>query len=398
MPEISPNITAFFHANKNIAYHIAYDYTKDEPTAEAVVEDVMRTMRTAGFLEGTYSDDEQRGLLALITRHRALVAARARSGGVPPSDEASLPMPVLVGDADVSLFGEWINQVPTRDRIVLLLARIFDLSDAKIAKVLRLKPQSVTKRRSRCLQFMTDRMREARGDAERLEENPAFLTALALWLKSRMQSIEARAAIDPHVYSTTTEERMLALMSDPHRERAFRALHASGSRLPLLLGGFVLVVIIIFAIIKAIDTNHGLGKNGTTAIVSSETAPPAETEPVITETREIPPSHYAFYADRMVFFDGESGMLYRVKNGGTPEKLLDIGKAVDDGMGLQYIGDRDDTIYLAFIDGKGGRIEGQPAMLKLDQYWQSNWFANQLTSVPVQRVIVDTTAFTFRAQ
>lgn len=369
----------FFALHKNLAYQIAYTYTQDEESAESVVEQAMRQMRISGFLDAPeLSREDRRGLLMLITRHRALVAARESRNGASAPREVEGPKPTMAGDAEVSIFGEIISKIPTRDRIVLIMAAVYRLSDSTIARALRLKSAAVTRRRLRSLQFIADQWGHHQDNPEALLEESSLLTALTLWLKGRINSAEAMSNMDPHAYSPETEERIVKAMADPQRELSFRALEESGNRIPLMAGLLVLVVVLGIVIAQAFRTNDRPSVVALDSdLVSGEVQSGLESEvseEAVTETRTIPLAHVAALPDAIVFYDAQEGKVYRAQNEQDAEEILDIAQTVQESYGLQHIGEAEGVIYLAFIDGRGGRIDGAPAQLTVEPYWQESWF------------------------
>ncbi|MDD7592863.1 MAG: sigma-70 family RNA polymerase sigma factor [Peptoniphilaceae bacterium] len=389
----------FFALHKNLAYQIAFTYTQDEETAERVVEQAMRQMRLSGFLDSDLSREDKRGLLALITRHRALVAARENHNAAAHREEA-LPKPTMVGDAEVSIYGELISKIPTRDRIVLIMVAVYGLSDATIARALQLKPAAVTKRRQRSLQFIAEQY-DGHKDPESLLEDASFLTALTLWLKGRINSIEAMSNMDPHAFSAETEERIIQAMADPRRERAFRALDNAGN-ISLFAGILVLVVVLAIVIAQAFKSNDRPNVVALdSSLVFGETQEGLEsmaTEAPVEKTKRIPLAHVAVVPGAVVFYDADDGRVYRAPAGQEAQEVLDIGETVEQAYGLQHIGEVDGTIYLALIDGRGAHIEGSPAKLVIEPYWQESWFADGKEPDASTRVRRGGVAYTFGAE
>ena len=93
----------------------------------------MNILHECGVLDGDWTKEEKKALLVLVTRHRALVAARSNRPNVQAERNQDVPIPSLMGDAEVSVFGEQIARIPERDRIVLQLSILFSLPDERIS-------------------------------------------------------------------------------------------------------------------------------------------------------------------------------------------------------------------------------------------------------------------------
>ena len=96
-----------------------------------------------------------------------------------------------------------------------------------------------------------------------------------------------------------------------------------------------------------------------------------------TTTTVVPEGLYASYTKTTVFIDPDTLILFVLTEGQTPQEVYDLAEIAESHWGVQYVGKIEDTIYLAFIDGTGGIIEGVPASLEETRYWQSYWFENQ---------------------
>lgn len=383
----------FFQQHKNLAYHIAYSFTQDEGRAEEVVRQVMNILHECGVLDGDWTREEKKALLVLVTRHRALVAARANRTQTPAARNTEVTIPSLMGDAEVSVFGEQIARIPERDRIVLQLSVLFSLPDERISALLRMKRSSVISRRTRAMAFIGEQNNLSPQQIKELPQYPSFVTALHLWLKSHINSVEAVSNLDVHIFAPEMEEQILNdLQGNVLYHRAVSKishLSESQNRILLLVGALMIGVIIIFVLLQLLGHPDGNRRfEIEESILSSEEASSASSEEV-KEIRQVKRAHAAYYKDRILFLDEKSGILYEAKLGSPVRALLNLSEAITETYGIEHIGYRDERIYLAFVDGQGGHVDGNPPQLTMEEYWAEVWFSGQEKNPATTSIVVD---------
>lgn len=389
----------FYHQYKNMAYHIAFSFTHEEKSAEQVVAEVMGIFQECGIFESELSREERKGLLVLVTRHRALVASRALRNNGESCHDVHIPMPSLIGDAEVSVYGEQIARIPERDRIVLQLSLLFALSDDRISHLLRMKRNAVNARRTRALAFIADQNSLSDEARASLLENSSFRTALHLWLKSHINSVEAVSHMDTHVFAPETEECILsALQGRPVYKRAINGIARLGesqNRILYLVAALVLCVILILTFMRFFGGRGHQKFEIQNSEISSD-ASEASSEEIVTEIRQVKRAHAAFYKDRILFLDEKNGVLYEAKIGADVRPVINLKEAITNAYGIEHIGYQDGRIYLAFVNGKGGHISGNPIQLTMEQYWAKAWFKNQDDQPATSQVRVDGVEYQFQ--
>lgn len=382
----------FFQQQKNLAYHIAYSLTHEDSRAEEVVREVMGILHECGVMDGEWTKEEKKAILALVTRHRALVAARANRSQQPMERHDDVAIPSLVGDAEVSVFGEQIARIPERDRIVLQLSILFSLSDEHIASLLRMKRSAVISRRTRALAFIGAENNLSSTQQQELSQFPSFVTALHLLLKSYINSVEAVSHLDTHIFAPEREEQILNDLQENilyHRAmNKVSRLRESQNRILLLVGAIMIAVILVFVVLQALGHSgeHRRFEIEESTLSSEQTSSSAED---VTEIRQVKRAHAAYYKDRILFLDEKSGILYEAKLGSPVRALLNLRDALTEAYGIEHIGYQDGRIYLAFVDGRGGHVDGNPPTLTMEEYWVESWFSQQEKAPAASKILVD---------
>lgn len=383
----------FFQQQKNLAYHIAYSFTQEEGRAEEVVRQVMNILHECGVLDGDWTKEEKKALLVLVTRHRALVAARSNRPNVQAERNQDVPIPSLMGDAEVSVFGEQIARIPERDRIVLQLSVLFSLPDERISSLLRMKRSAVISRRTRALAFIGEQNDLSPQQRKELPQHPSFVTALHLWLKSHINSVEAVSHLDTHIFAPAIEEQIVNdLQGNVLYHRAINKisrLSESQNRILLLVGALMIGVIILLVLMQLLGQPGGKRRFEIEESLLSSDETSSKTSEEVTEIRQVKRTRAAYYKDRILFLDEKSGILYEAKLGSPVRALIDLSEAITKTYGIEHIGYRDDRIYLAFVDGQGGHVAGNPPQLTMEEYWAEVWFAGQEKNPATSSIVVD---------
>ena len=90
--------------------------------------------------------------------------------------------------------------------------------------------------------------------------------------------------------------------------------------------------------------------------------------------------------------------MYRVEKDHPASGLINLRKNLEETGGVEHVGEQDGKIYLAFMDGRGGIISGQPAKISLEDYWQEDWFTNQKADPTVPSVVINSVEYLFTRQ
>lgn len=395
-----------YEQTKSICYYFAFDMLRDhEEALLAIRRTMVRMMRSYEIIHPENSGELKRAA-AILCRYVALdiLHSKGREESLPEPQEDDGQESVSTGRIDIYRALDAIGRLPSRSRTVVLLNGVFRMTDPDIAEVLRMSMYAVGQRRTQGRRFLYQAMNPRRQEGEKpsKEEWAAVNDALALWLSQKIVWAEAIANVDPPELSEEFErETLRQMVADPSFFESF----AEGVRRNKLRAAAILVGIAALAVLIGLYGRGTPSEEGSVPAmqrVKSQIAlaagyNPSASENSQTSLREVPASMYFVSGDTLVFIDPDTLLLYRLEKGVAPKELCNLAPAAKTHLGIERVGVHGKAIHLAFVDGTGAEVIGNPAEVSITPYWQTAWFegSDPLTVQMKKGVRINNTMFTF---
>lgn len=416
-------INNMYYKLNQLCYHIAFHMLKDVEKAEEVTQlALIRLIENKNYLK----DDlfQIKSYASVITQHMCLMHLRRNreeTGSLNSYIDSSYITLKYVGDAELYSFIKAISLMSVNDRLVLILKTVHNLKPYQISRALHLKDASVKKRIDRGIRHL-NYMQDKEGSNifnKNSDENLTMVHAFEAWQDKCIDSFEAFANMDPHNFSYEYEEETIRKMSDKDAKPQISTISNDDNK------GILLVAIAIFLVLSIIftvwlgTTNNGKGKkfelvnnpdaeisestvknptNGTEDLenilnenlenvfteglknnieISDEKANRTDHGGEMVEELNLDKELYAYDGKNIVFINPETGAIYVASKSDDVKELISISETMSEYNGVHQINHKDNTIYIAFMDGSGGYIELDSLELTVTEAWQKDWFENK---------------------
>lgn len=416
---------------RNLSYQAAFQHCHQEALAEEAAQHTLNQVKQLGSWFSSQTPLDQNGFIGLISTYYVLkdksIEEKTDDGEKIDREEVEKANP----DNLISTYQAALRDMPVRERALFLLAVHFRLSDEEIAKVLSQSTGQISREIERISEQLSNRVRD--DEIEPNLRRKSMQQACAFQVKTLVDRLEAFASLNDHTFSSDEVpgpqapvyrpvDRPVSGQDRPQRgEKARGDSSANGTLSPKaksassprfkdqtkvatksayyisgILAILVLLVLARFTILKPKDQGR-LASSDQSSTSEEVVQSSSEETPVTRETRSVPSRYYGAYNNTILFVDPEDNTVFEYPKGGEVKKILNIDEAASQHGGIHHIGKVDDTIYLAFMDGKAGHISGEPAELTLEPYWQKAWFEGQLEGQPQldEPLIYDGVAYQF---
>lgn len=422
---------SFSQKLRNLAYQAAFQHCHQEILAE---EAAHHTLQQVSRKETWFSGQtplDQKGFIGLVATYYALKDKAEETPVEDGEKEESEELEKADPDKLISTYQMALQEMPAREKALFLLAVHFRLSDEEIAKLVAQSTGQISREIERISEQLSNRVQD--DEVEPTLRRTSMQKACAFQVKSLVDRLEAFASLNEHTFSLDVVpdpqapvyrpvDRPVSRQDHPQRREKGRgdspsnwtfppkAKSASSSRfkdqtkvatksayyISGILAILVLLVLARFTILKPKDQGR-LASSDQSSISEEAVQSSSEEAPVTRETRPVPSRYYGAYDNTILFVDPENNTVFECPKGGEVKKILNIDEAASQHGGIHHVGKVDDTIYLAFMDGKAGHISGEPAELTLEPYWQKAWFEGQLEGQPRldEPLIYDGVAYQF---
>lgn len=385
----------FFNQNKNLSYHIAYSGLKDEDKAEAIVEEAMIRIRDLSLFDKEIGFKDKKAILVILTKYMTF-SELIKQGNSSAGEKDSDFFLNYDRSAEISAYIDLMEAMPIKDRLVLLLSLNYRMDDGQISHLLYIKKSSIENRRSRALSYMSAKLNKKEDE---LLADYNLHKASHIWLEGKISSMEAVSNMDPHYFREDMEERVLSSMEKKPIPILIYLKYFPGKYrilMPILLAMALILTLMLAKEFKSDKDQAELKKAGGGSL--AEGIGKNESRQEIKETRYVTNENAAYYEDRILFIDATDNKLYNLNKDSSPNLITDLSALIDEHFGVQHIAYMNDAIYLALLDGKGAIITGNPANIKIERYWQTSWFDNQLDKSPLKRTVKDGIEYIFGAE
>lgn len=363
-----------FNRSKNFSYHIAFTFLQDPKKSEKTVIDTMTRLAhyenlvPEGWEEGKY-------FIGLLTSHLALVQLRKDRGRL----DRSVYEDLFTDSSDFSLTGNRIYDLEKavgtlnfQDQIILAFKVCFGLSDEDLGALLRLRPSAVSRRVSQSLFVLNQRV-PRRDQRPYYPEDPAIHQAFFFKLKERTNRIEALSNLNKHSFSQGFERRAMQSIASGKSGSFFDHFFGFFTNKRTSVYAIGMSIFLLLLVIAALMGGKEPGSRKAELMNQTEKEEQAE-KPQVMEKRSLPSGYYAIYDTTVLFVDPDSCKVYEVLQGGEVKELFNLKEPVKENGRIMHVGKADEIVYVAFANGKGGSIQGQPAEFNLTPYWEAAWF------------------------
>lgn len=376
---------------KNFSYHIAFHFLRDEERAEKVVIETMTRLAHYEHLmpEGW---EGSKYFIGLLTCQIALVFLRKDRGRLDRSTYREL----FADPSDFHRTGNRIYDLEKavdclnfQDQIILAGKVCLHLSDENLGAVLHLRPSAVSRRVNQSLLILGKRV--PRSDRRPYQpEDPAIQQALFFKLKEKTNRIEALANLNKHSFSQSFERKAVQSIASGKSGSFFERLFDLFKNQKTSVYAIGISVFLLLVIAALLQTREPKDQK---AELTNQPVKMEEEQPSLSK-KDLPSSYYALYDTTTLIVDPDTLMVYEALQGGEVKRIYKLEEPVKANGKIMHIGKVDEMIYVAFANGKGGSIQGQPAEFTLTPYWESAWFRNQKKREEEnQEIVVDKTAY-----
>lgn len=376
---------------KNFSYHIAFHFLRDEERAEKVVIETMTRLAHYEHLmpEGW---EGSKYFIGLLTCQIALVFLRKDRGRLDRSTYREL----FADPSDFRRTGNRIYDLEKavdclnfQDQIILAGKVCLHLSDENLGAVLHLRPSAVSRRVNQSLLILGKRV--PRSDRRPYQpEDPAIQQALFFKLKEKTNRIEALANLNKHSFSQYFERKAVQSIASGKSGSFFERLFDLFRNQKTSVYAIGISVFLLLVIAALLQTKEPKDQK---AELTNQPVKMEEEQPSLSK-KDLPSSYYALYDTSTLIVDPDTLMVYEAFQGGEVKRIYKLEEPVKANGKIMHIGKVDEMIYVAFANGKGGSIQGQPAEFTLTPYWESAWFRNQKKREEEnQEIVVDKTAY-----
>lgn len=383
-----------FHLTKNISFHIARTRLQNSVDAEKVVQrSLCDAMKLLEYVD--LSDRMQvKGLVAILTTQNANSRARKeRADNRGEGTTRQIAQGDLLQDEDLYRLVHGIWQLTVRDRAALLLAGLYHMPLREIATLLHTMKNRVELRIQRGLHFLG----EHAPSPKRLSVEEGLLPqALASWMEEYLNRLEAISNADPYLFTHDFERRTIHQMITG-QGAVKEMLEGRKSMILIFLGAGLGLIFLLFLFSRIFSSQPPKKEEAESAISLPSSEPQ---EPEFHALVSVPRAYSAPYQSTCLFIDPETYMLYEVPKGGEGKKMYDLSLMVKENGKPVHLGKVDDVIYIAFINGKGGKLSGNPIEFTKTPYWESAWFYNQQEKVDSEweGVVMNGVKYSFLSQ
>lgn len=278
-----------------------------------------------------------------------------------------------------------MQRLSLRDLAIVSLHTIHNMKFDEIAELFQTKIKLIIKRYRRANRSLNT---DSESIEDRLESSdkmqPITSRLVFALMQQKIKQLDRATANNNQNLSAEAEARVQEKMKNTSRGFSLAKIPREA-----IFALIALVLVLLIILISQILASPGLkeGEESSDSVTVSESLDEStietseeevsETVQTFTKTTAVPSNLYASYAKTTVFIDPDTQILYDLTEGESPEVVYDLAEVAETHWGIQHVGKIEDTIYLAFIDGTGGIISGDPYELEETRYWQSYWFENQ---------------------
>lgn len=428
---------------KHLSYQAAFQQCHREDLAEETANHTLAQVNRHSSWFSKQTPLDQKGFIGLISTYYVL---KDTKGEVKP-EEAEEKEGESVEKAKpedlILTYQTALREMPAKELSLFLLAVHFHLSDEVISKLVSQPAGQVSREIERISEDLSEKVQDDEVEA-RLRRS-SMQKACAFQIKTLVDRLEAFAALNEHTFKAeengeeapaqdesaqkqaadqsranrpvyapqSAHVGMNEMNKQPHRGglspqdvEQYAPRNAPKTKLSNksayyisgILAILVLLVLARFTIFKPNDSEQASSSALSSGELTSESI--SEETPVANETRSIPGRYYGVYDNTILFVDPEDNTVYEYPKGGDVKKVLAIDELASEHAGIHHIGKVDDVIYLAFMDGKGAHISGDPAEATMEPYWQKDWFEGQIEGQPQleEPLIYDGVAYQFEGK
>ncbi len=379
-------VRRIYDNGRYLSFYRAYISTEDVKLSEEIMEASL--IMAAKHSEQTLKMDsfQLKSFIVVLTEYQLERFERLRKKDGRPMKPLK-PFTVnkaLGNDPDQNERGTRLQRLSLRDIAILSLHTINNLKFDDIAELFSTKIKLIIKRFRRA---NTSLNTESASIEDRLNSSnkmqPQTSRLVYELMQQKILHLERAMNTNNHLLSAEAEARVQEKMKNT--SSGFSLANIPRGAIFAILAIVLLLVILIFTRIFATsDIKEGdeLELTSGSESLGHQAGLPTEDDveesiQTFTTTTVVPEGLYASYTKTTVFIDPDTLILFDLTEGQTPQEVYDLAEIAESHWGVQYVGKIEDTIYLAFIDGTGGIIEGVPASLEETRYWQSYWFENQ---------------------
>lgn len=402
----------FIQKTQILAYQTAFQRLKsDEDAEKCLIEAYERVfMNPSVMTERSFSD--QKVILCLIVDYLAMgmekkaASEKNRFMKVPFPEEDKEEEEKEDGEEEedenllsnkmVNEYYKALTRLRDRDKIFLYLSRYYLLKNEEIASLIYMRKGAVSRRLERIEYGLNRMVKDNKADLALRSE--AVERAIHLFLKDRSNEIEALSNLGSKTFSPQYETSISDLVRASKIQMDIRRLkhdESSKSRKGAYYASGVLAVVLIIFLLRISIFSPKVAKNQLSPENSVEISRQKEASEAIERQISIKKENYAAYDSEIVFYDKESGNIFSLPKGGKVKLVANIAEEAKKHAGVQYIGKQKDTLYLAFFDGRGGKIKGASSGPEISKYWQELWFKGKAErpEAPKDKIVYDGTEY-----
>ncbi len=400
----------FIQKTQNLAFQTAFQRLKSDQDAEkCLIEAYERVfMNPSVMSERSFSD--QKVILCLIVDYLAM--GMEKKGPTEMKGFKKAPYPeeerqedeedkqeedeTLLSNKMVNEYYQALAKLRDRDKIFLYLSRYYLLKNEEIASLIFMRKGAVSRRLERIELGLNRMVKDKKADLALRSE--AVERAIHLFLKDKSNEIEALSNLGRKTFSPQYETSISDLVRASKIQMDIRRLRhdeSSKSRKGAYYASGVLAVVLIIFLLRISVFSPKVSKEKQVAENNVEISDQNEVSQAIERQTPIKKENYAAYETEIVFYDKESGNLFELPKGGKVKLVTNISEEAKKHAGVQYIGKQKDIIYLAFFDGRGGKIKGSEAGPEISKYWQESWFKGkaEIPEAPEGKIVYNGTEY-----
>lgn len=393
---------------ENLSYQAAFRHCHEEERAAETARTTLARLEKYSNRIAQMDPLDQKSLVCLVTTYHIL-SQNDLEEDLGQLDEKTIQNAGnLEADDLVYTYNAVLDKMGPKMRALFLLAVHFRLSDRQIAQFLDCDTDYISRAIEEISESLSRLVKDEEVDPDLRRES--MQRACSFQLKSLVDRLEAVSSLNPrplHEHRRVRQELRPSegsaqetqpvdsdVASAPRAPKTSESKKANdslwgalqrgdffsrraGYYLSGLLALLVLILLARFTIFKPAPKEKKVASESVISLASQ-----SESSEPITAEHPIPARYYSHYENLLLFVDPETGMVYECPRDGAVREVLNILPAMKDHAGIHHIGKVEEVIYLAFMDGKGAKISGQPAKLQIEPYWQKVWFEGQLEGLP----------------